>query len=158
VDLALVLLFVLAALYAGAVTSLVSLRERGVRRAASLGAAAAAGVAASLFLMVLLAHVTVAATLIVVVAFTCAVAYLVLVRDIGRQRATRTAAGAGALIGLSFVFVSYLAVLAFLGAAGVYLLLRLWMRTRPALLLMGGTLGGLLAASALVFALALSSM
>lgn len=152
------LLFVLAALYAGAVTGLVTLRERGLRRAASIGAVTAAGVAASLFLMVLLAHVTVAATLVVVVAFTVAVAYLVLVRDLGRQRATQTAVGAAVLIGLSFVFVSYLAVLAFLGAAGVYLLLRLWLRTRPALLLMGGTLGGLLAASAVVFAVALSTM
>jgi len=49
-------------------------------------------------------------------------------------------------------------VLALVGAAGVYLLLRLWLRTRPALLVMGGTLGGLLAASAFVFTVALSTM
>ena len=48
--------------------------------------------------------------------------------------------------------------MALIGAAGVYLVLRLWLRTRPALLVMGGALGALLAASAGVFALALSSM
>jgi hypothetical protein len=49
-------------------------------------------------------------------------------------------------------------VMALVGATGVYLVLRLRLRTRPALLVLGGTLGALLAASAGVFALALSGM
>jgi hypothetical protein len=48
--------------------------------------------------------------------------------------------------------------MALIGAAGVYLVLRLWLQTRPALLVMGGTLAGLLTASAGVFALALAGM
>jgi hypothetical protein len=108
--------------------------------------------------MVLLAHLTVAATVALVAVFTGAVAYLVLVRDLGRRRAVWAGVGAAVLISISFAFVSYLAVLAFLGAAGAYLLLRLWLRIRPALWVMGGTLGGLLAASAFVFAIALATM
>jgi hypothetical protein len=158
VDLSLVILFVLAALYAGAVIFLVLLRRRGLLRAAVSGVAVTAGVAASLFSMVLLAHLSLAATVAVVAVFAGAVAYLVMLRDLGRPRAALSGVGAAVLISLCFAFVSYLAVLALVGAAGVYLLLRLWLRTRPALLVMGGTLGGLLAASAFVFAVALSTM
>jgi hypothetical protein len=157
-DLALAILFGLAALYAGMVIFLVLVGSRGPQGAAASGAGAAAGVAACLALMVLLAQVTVAATIAAVVVFSGAVAYRVLVRDVGRPRAALAGIGAAALISLSFAFVSYLAVLAFLGAVGVYLLLRLWVRARTALLVMGGTLSGLLAASGLVFALALSTM
>ncbi|MEV8517142.1 hypothetical protein [Dactylosporangium sp. NPDC051484] len=47
-------------------------------------------------------------------------------------------------------------MMALIGAAGVHVMLR--PRTRPALLVMGGALGALFAASAGVFALALSNM
>ncbi|WP_157017642.1 hypothetical protein [Cryptosporangium arvum] len=154
----LAVVFGLAALYAGGVIFVVSAGRQGPQRAAANGAGAAAGVAAALVLMVLLAHVAVAALVAAVVLFSGAIAYFVLVRDIGRRPAALTAVGAAALISLSFLLVSYLAVLAFIGAAGIYLLLRLWVRTRPALLVMGGTLSGLLAASGVVFAVALSTM
>jgi hypothetical protein len=158
VDLSLVVLLVVAALYSGAVTALVVPRHQGPRRAVASGIAVAAGVAASLFAMILLARVTVAATVAAEVVFAGAVTYLVLVRDVGRRRAALAGIGAAALLGLSFAFVSYLAVLALIGSAGGYLLLRLGLRTRPALLVTGGTLGGLLAASAVVFGVALSGM
>ena len=157
-DAALVILFGLAASYAAAVAFVVPLRRRGVRRAAVSGAGTAAGVAASLVLLVLLAHLSLAATVAAAAAFSGAAAYLILARDLGRPRAGLAGIGVAVLIGVSFAFVAYLAVLAFVGAAGGYLLLRLWLRTRPALLVMSGTLGGLLAASAAVFALALASM
>jgi hypothetical protein len=157
-DLFLAIFFSLAALYSGMVIFLISVGGRGPRRAAASGAGAAAGVGACLVLMVLLAQVSVAATVAAAAVFSGAVAYLVLVRDVDRLRAALAGLGAAAIISLSFAFVSYLAVLALLGAAGLYLLLRPWLRTRPALLVMGGTLSGLLAASGLVFALALSTM
>ncbi|MFG1921885.1 hypothetical protein [Cryptosporangium sp. NPDC048952] len=157
-DLSLAILFGLAALYAGTVMFLALIGQHGPQRAAASGAGTTAGVAACLVVMVLLAQVTVIATVAAVAVFSGAVAFLALLRDVGRLRAIVAGSGAAALISVSFMFVSYLAVLAFLGAAGVYVLLRLWVRTRPALLVMGGTLSGLLAASGLVFALALSTM
>jgi hypothetical protein len=49
-------------------------------------------------------------------------------------------------------------VMALIGAAGIYPVLRRRLRTRPALLVMGGALGTLLAGSAAAFVVALSSM
>jgi hypothetical protein len=48
--------------------------------------------------------------------------------------------------------------MALIGAAGIYLVLRRWVRTRPALVVTGGALGTLLAGSAAAFAVALSGM
>ncbi|WP_433606244.1 hypothetical protein ACQP2P_29530 [Dactylosporangium sp. CA-139114] len=157
-DIALALLIGLIAVYAGGVAALVLRRPLGPARALTAGAGTAAGVVAAFALMLLFAHVWFPGTLIVVALFAGAVAYLTLLRDLGGAKA-----GPAALLGAlltcgSFVFVSYLAVMAVLGAAGVYLVLRQWLRMRPALLLMGGTLGGLLAASAAVFAAALANM
>lgn len=152
------IMIVLVALYAGVVAFVASIRPRGLERAAVVGGVTVAAVTGSFTAMILLAQVSLPATWVLAALFTGAVAHLVLLPDLGRARAALTAAGAALLIGAAFAFVSYLAVLAFVGAAGVYLLLRLGLRTRPALLVMGGTLGGLLAASGLVFAIALAGM
>jgi hypothetical protein len=105
-----------------------------------------------------LARVWLPGTFLVAAAQAAAITYLTLVRDLGRARAGQAAAAAGLVIGTAFALVSYLAVMALIGAAGVYVVLRLRLRIRPALLVMGGTLGTLLAGSAAVFAVALSSM
>lgn len=158
VDFALVALIALIAAYAGGVWIVVRLRPAGPARALIEGTGAAAGVAASFVLMLVLARVWLPGTIIVAALLAGGVLYGTLLRDVGPARAGGTAVAGGLLIAASFVFVSYLAVMALIGAAGVYLVLRLWLRTRPALLVMGGTLAGLLTASAGVFVLALSGM
>ncbi|WP_327002759.1 hypothetical protein OHA72_47985 [Dactylosporangium sp. NBC_01737] len=158
VDFALVALIAVIAAYAGGVAAIVRLRPAGPARALFEGAVAAAGVAASFALMLVLARVWLPGTIIVAALLAGGVLYGTLRRDLGPARAGGLAAGGGLLIGASFLFVSYLAVMALIGAAGVYLALRLRLRTRPALLVMAGALGTLLATSAGVFALALSSM
>src|SRR5262245_35733275 len=158
VDFALVALIALIAAYAGGVATIVRLRPAGPVRAVLEGVGVAAGAAASFALMLVLARVWLPGTIIVAALLAGCVLYGTLLRDLGAARAGGTAAAGGLLIGASFLFVSYLAVMALIGAAGVYLVLRLWLRTRPALLVMGGALGALLAASAGVFALALSTM
>ena len=158
VDIALVALIALIAAYAGGVTVIVRLRPAGPVRALLEGVGAAAGVAASFALMLVLARLWLPGTVIVAALLAGGVLYYTLLRDLGPARSAGTAAAGGLLIGASFLFVSYLAVMALIGAAGVYLVLRLWLRIRPALLVMGGALGALLAASAGVFVLALSSM
>jgi hypothetical protein len=157
-DYSLALLIGFAACYAG-VTSLPALIPRlGFQRGIAAGAGVVAAVALSFLAMLLLARVHVALTSAFIVLFIFAATFLVLSRDLGRRATLWSAAGAAVLIGLCSLFVSYLAVMAFIGAAGIYLVLRLWLRTRPALLVMGGTLGGLLGVSAAVFAVALASM
>jgi len=158
VDFTLVALIALIAAHAGGVAAIVRLRPAGPARALLEGAGTAAGVAASFALMLVLAHVWLPGTVIVAALLAGGVLYGTLLRDLGPSRAGGLAAAGGLLIGASFLLVSYLAVMALIGAAGVYLVLRLWLRTRPALLVMGGTLGALLAASAGAFALALSTM
>jgi hypothetical protein len=158
VDIALMALIALIAAYAGGVATIVRLRPAGLVRALAEGVGVAAGVAASFALMLVLARVWLPGTVIVAALLAGCVLYGTLLRDLGPARAGGAAAAGGLLIGASFLFVSYLAVMALVGAAGLYLVLRLWLRTRPALLVMGGALGALLAASAGVFALALSSM
>jgi hypothetical protein len=158
VDFALVALIALIAAYAGGIVTIVRLRPAGLGRALIEGVGMAAGVAASFALMLVLARVWLPATIIVAALFAGCVLYGTLLRDLGAARAGGTAAAGGLLIGASFLFVSYLAVMALIGAAGVYLVIRLWMRTRPALLVMCGALGALLAASVGAFALALSNM
>jgi hypothetical protein len=158
VDFALVALIILIAAYAGGVAAIVRLRPAGPARALLEGVGTAVGVAASFALMLALAHAWLPGTIIVAALLAGAVLYGTLLRDVGPARAGATAAVGGLLIGASFLFVSYLAVMALIGAAGVYVMLRLWLRSRPALLVMGGALGALLAASAGVFALALSTM
>jgi hypothetical protein len=158
VDFALVALIALIAAYAGGVATILRLRPAGPARALLEGVGVAAGVAASFALMLVLARVWLPGTIIVAALLAGCVLYGTLLRDLGAARAGGIATAGGLLIGASFLFVSYLAVMALIGAAGVHLVLRLWLRPRPALLIMGGALGVLLAASAGVFALALSSM
>jgi hypothetical protein len=158
VDFTLIALIALVAVYAGGVVTMVRLRPRGPARAVLEGIGVAVGIAASFALMLVLARVWLPGTVIVAALLAGGVLYGTLARDLGAMRAGGTAAVGGLLIAASFLFVSYLAVTAMIGAAGVYLVLRLWLRTRPALLLMGGALGVLLASSAGVFVLALSSM
>lgn len=158
VDVALIALIALIAAYAGVVATVVRLRPAGPRRALLDGAATATTVAASFALMLVLARVWLPGTFIAGALLAAGVLYGTLVRDLGTTRAAGTAAAGGLLIGACSLFVSYLAVIAVIAAAGVYLVLRLKLRTRPALLVTGGALGALLTASAGAFALALSTM
>ena len=88
------------------------------------------------------------ATFALVALFTAAVAYLTFTRDLGRRRAARHAAGAAAVTTLCFAFVSYLAVLALVAAAGAYLLQRRRHQISQAAMTMGTTFSTLIAASA----------
>jgi hypothetical protein len=157
-DSSLALMIGFAACYAGATSLPALVRRLGLQRAIPAGAGVVAGVVLAFVLMLFTARVHVGVTEVVVLLFTGAAAYLVLRPDLDRRAATWASAGTAALIGVAFVFVSYLAVMAFIGAAGVYLLLRLFLRIRPALLVMGGTMCCLLAASGAVFAVALANM
>jgi hypothetical protein len=150
VDISLAVLIVLTAGYAGAVTWFV--------RGFATGAAAAAGVLATFALMLGLARVWLPGTILVAALTAGAIAYRTLARDLGRTRAAVAATAAGLVVGAAFAFVSYLAVMALIGAAGVYPVVRRRLRTRPALLVLGGTLGTLLVGSAAAFVVALSSM
>jgi hypothetical protein len=101
--------------------------------------------------MLLLSHVALPATLGFVALASGALAYLIFFPDLGRRRAVWAAAGAAAVVTASFLLVLYLAVVAFVVASGVYVLLRTRLRIGPSIILMGTTLSGLLAASALAF-------
>jgi hypothetical protein len=150
VDLSLAVLVVLAAGYAGLTVS--------VSRGGRAGTGAAVLVLVAFAVMLGLARVWLPATFAVAALFAAAVTHLTLSRDLGRRRAVVAATVGGLVIGAAFVAVSYLALMALIGAAGAYPVLRRWLSPRPALLVMGGTLGGLLAGSAAVFAVALSGM
>ncbi|GIG88169.1 hypothetical protein [Plantactinospora endophytica] len=139
------------AVFAGAVGYLVLLRDLGTRRAGLAGAGTAAAVAASFLFMLYLATLALPALLGFVALSSGVVGYLVLRRDLGTRRGVLAAAGSAAVVTASFLLVVYLAVIAFIAAVGVYLLLRTRVRIAPALVLTGTTLSGLLAASVLVF-------
>ncbi|MFF5052821.1 hypothetical protein ACFY1S_06525 [Micromonospora sp. NPDC000663] len=157
-DISIAILIALAAAYAGTVVWLAPPRPLNRARAARAALGTAASIVGAFAVMILLAGISLLATNVVAALGAAVMAYLVLSHDLGATRARIAATVAGLLIGLSFVFLSYLAVMALIGAAGVYLILRKWTGTRPALLVMGGALGCLLLASAGAFALALSSM
>jgi hypothetical protein len=156
VDSSLAILIGGTAIFAGAVAYLVFLRDLGPRRTALAAAGTTIAVTASFLLMLYLATLAVPAAMGFVALFSGAVAYLVFLRDLGPRRTALAAAGAAAVVTASFLFVVYLAVIAFIAAAGVYLLLRIRVRIAPALILMGTTLSGALAASALVFWISLT--
>lgn len=137
--------------FAGAVAYLALLRGLGTRRAALAAGGTALTVAASFAFMVVLAHVAVPATMAFAALATGAVAYFVFRPDLGTKRAALAAAGAATVVAAAFLLVVYLAVIAFVGALGVYVLLRTRIRIGPAFVLMGTTLSGLLAAAGLAF-------
>jgi len=139
------------AVFAGIVAYVVLLRDLGPRRAALAAAGAATAVTASFLVTVLLATVSLPVAIGFVALLSGAVAYLVFRRDLGTRRAALAAAGAATVVTASFLFVVHLAVVAFICATGVYLLLRMRLRISQSIVLMGTTLGGLLAASALAF-------
>jgi hypothetical protein len=157
-DSSLAILIAGTALFAGAAAYPMLRRDLGRRRAGLACLAAAAAVAATFLLMLGLAAIALPATVAVAALFSGAVAYLVLRRDLGRRRAAPAAAGAALVVAACFLFVVYLAVIAFVAAAGAYLLLRTRLRIGPALILMGSTLSGLLAAAGVAFWAALASM
>lgn len=150
-DSALALLVGGTAIFAGAVAYLVTLRDRDRQRAGLAAAGAAGAVAAGFLLMLALATVSVPATVGLAALLTGPGAFLVLARDLGRRRAALAAAGTTAVVAASFLVVFYLAVMAFVAAAGVYLLVRARLQINAALVLMSTTLSGLLAAAALAF-------
>jgi hypothetical protein len=149
-DLSLAVLIVLVAGYAGAVT--------WFARGLATGAAAAVGVLAAFALILGLAHLWLPGAFIAAPLVAATITYLTLAADLSRKQAVLTAVGGGLVVGAAFVAVSYLAMMALIGAAGIYLVLRRWLRTRPALLVMGGALGTFLAGSAAVFLVAIANM
>ncbi|GAA0228317.1 hypothetical protein GCM10009539_12160 [Cryptosporangium japonicum] len=146
------------ALYAGSVTVVAETRTTSRRAARTAGAGTAAVVAGVFLLMILLAHVAYPATWALGAAFAVVATHRTLRADLGARTAASTAVGVAALVAASFVFVSYLAPMALIGALGVYRLLRLGLTPRSALVAMGGSLSALLAAAAATFAVALSTM
>lgn len=157
-DFFLVLLICATAGYAGAVVSIVRLRERGMARALQEGAVAATGVAASFFLMVALAHLTVFASVAASAVFVGVVTYLAVARDLSPAWRPWVTVGLTVLVTAVSLFASYLALMAFVGAAGVYRLVRLRLRTGPSLVFMGTSLGVLMAGAVGMFLVALSQM
>jgi hypothetical protein len=177
-DLVLVLLICATAGYAGVVVFVTELRERGRSRALQFGAVAALAVAAGFFLMVALAQWNLFAAAAAVAVFSGTVAYLVVGRDISPERRPWITVGAALLVTVAAVLVLYLAVIAFIGAVGVYRLVRmpLWtgprsvgavgvyrvgrlrLRTGLALFVMGTSMAALLAGAVAMFAMSLSRM
>jgi hypothetical protein len=163
VDIALIALMAFAAIFAGGVVAVINLRPSGVAKAALAGLGSAVGVAGAFALMLVGANLEPTAVgmpimFTVGALFAAAVVYLTLRRDLHRAKAAAVAIAVAAVVTASMVFVSYLAIFSLIGAAGIYLLLRLKLRIRPAMLVMGGALGCLLTASAAVFVAALASM
>jgi len=158
VDSSLAILIGGTAIFAGVVAYLVLLRDLGRRGAGVAAAAAASAVTASFVLMLYLATVATPAVAGLVALLTGGVAYMVFLRDLGRRRAALAAAEAAAAVTTSFLFVVYLAVIVFVGAVGIYLLARVRLRINAALIMAATTLSGLLAASALVFWISLTSV
>ena len=154
-DSSLAILIGITAAFAGAVAYYV-LRELGARRPGWAAAGTAAAVAASFLLMLYLATINVLATVAFVLLAAGAIAYLVLRRDLGSRKGALAAAGIALTVTASFLFVLYLAVIAFIAAIGVYFLLRSRVKIKSAIILAGTTLSGLLAAAALTFYLSLT--
>ncbi|GIJ46613.1 hypothetical protein Val02_34990 [Virgisporangium aliadipatigenens] len=157
-DFFLVLLICATAGYAGAVVSIVRLRERGTVRALQEGAVAAVGVAASFFLMVALANLSVFASAAAGAVFVGAVGYLALARDLSPAWRPWVTVGLTVLVTAFSLFASYLVLMAFVGAVGVYRLVRLRLRTGPSLVFLGTSLSVLIAGAVGMFAVALSQM
>lgn len=151
-DLALAVLIGGTAAYAGGVGAV----KAGRARALAVGAAVAA---AGFVLMVVIANAGADLWAYVPVPFLVGAAtFLVLRDDVGSRRAWGAAAGLGLLIGAATLYISYLAPMAFVGAAGVYVVLRRWLPVRVSLLVMAAALGSLLLLAAAAFGLALASM
>jgi hypothetical protein len=132
------------------------LREFGARRPGLTAAGTAVAVAASFLLMLYLATVNLVATVAFVLLAAGAVAYLVLRPDLGARKGALAATGIALTVAASFLFVLYLAVIAFIAAIGVYVLLRSRVKIKSAIILAGTALSGLLAAAALAFYVSLT--
>lgn len=130
----------------------------GERRPIVVGSGVFVGVAASFFAAVGLAHLHLAAMAALIAVLTGASTYGVVLKDLGRGRAAALALGMMVMVTGASLFVSYLAPMAFVATASSYLLARLWIQTRAALIVMGTAFGGLLALSAAVFVVAISQM
>lgn len=150
-DSSLALLIGLTAIFMGGVAHRVARRDPGPRRAGLVAAAAAVATAASFLLMIYLAGLALPATMALLAVLSGAVTYLAFRRDLGPKRAALAATGAAVFVTACFLFVLYLAVIAFVAAIGVYLLVRDRLRIKGALILAGTTLSGLLAAAVLAF-------
>jgi hypothetical protein len=108
--------------------------------------------------MIGLAHISVIATDLFAGLCLGAVSYLMLRPDLGSKRAVAAAAGIGLIMTVAVVVVSYLGVMAFIGAMALYALTRNHVRLVPALIVTGTTLSGLLAGAVLIFWIGLQGM
>ncbi|WP_212999774.1 hypothetical protein [Winogradskya consettensis] len=85
--------------------------------------------------------------------------FFVVRRDLSRGAATGIAVATGLAVGLSFMFILYLAVVAWVVAIGAYLLARPWLKNRKLALLAGAAAYTAVAVlSAAAFVVALSNM
>ena len=139
------------AVYGGAVAHLVLVRRLGHRRAALAAAGTAAAVAAGFLFAIYLATVALPAVFGFVALVAGGTTYLSFRGDLGPRRAAVTGACAAAVVTVSFQAVLYLALIAFIAGIGVYHLVRTRYRIRPAMIMMGSTVSGLLAAAGLAF-------
>ena len=157
-DSSLAFMITFVALYAGAVAFLVLRKQLDTMRSVLAGIFTVIVVAASFQLMVSLANVTLWAMYATVALFIATVTYLAFVRDLDTKWTVTLTIGAAVFVTLASVVVSYLAVMAYIGAVGIYLVLRMWVRVRSALIVMGTALSGFLALSVAVFLAALAAM
>ncbi|MBT0773697.1 hypothetical protein KIH74_32430 [Kineosporia sp. J2-2] len=156
-DIALIVLILGTAGYAGIMALLLALR-RGTARPVLIGAASFVGVAAGFFAAVGLARLAHWGVLGLVAALVGGGTYLALSGDLGGRRAGRAALVASVVVTCAAVFVSYLAPMAYVVTVSTYLLLRLWVRTRPALMIMSTAFCGLLVVALGVFYVGVSRM
>ena len=84
--------------------------------------------------------------------------YLLTRRDLSRRSAVLVGVGCAVMVGLSFLFVVYLAVFAFIAAAVAYLVLGRRLSAKQSLAASATAFTGMLAASVVVMSFALSSM
>ncbi|GAB3283511.1 hypothetical protein [Kineosporia babensis] len=156
-DISLVVLFLLTAAYTAVTGSFVAAkRQHG--SPVLVGGAAFAGVLAFLFGVLLIANLSVIAALVVSVLASGVGCYRLVRADLTQNQAITVAVGATLLVAAVGLFVLYLALISLIVAGSSYLVVRLWWQARATLVAMGTMLGGLLAASAVVFGIALSQM
>ncbi|GAA3640111.1 hypothetical protein GCM10022223_69140 [Kineosporia mesophila] len=156
-DIALIFLILCTAGYA-AVIALLLAHRRDHRQPLLTGGITLVVVAASFFAAVGLAHLSLLAMTALIAAATAGGAYGVLRGDLGHRRASVAAVIVMLVTTAASVLVSYLAPMALVATASTYLLVRVWISTRQALMIMSAAFGGLLGMAGTVFYIGVSNM
>ncbi|GLY33482.1 hypothetical protein [Kineosporia sp. NBRC 101731] len=156
-DIALIFLILCTAGYAAVMALLVAWR-RGHRQPVRTGALTLVAVAASFFAAVGLARLDIFAMIAFIATATAVSTYGVLHHDLGRRRAVATAVVMMLVTTAASLFISYLAPMALVATASTYLLVRVWISTRQALMIMSAAFGGLIVLGGTFFYIGVSNM